>query len=219
MKKTAPIYALLILIFFSCKKKDEIVQLTFNFKNESTLLDKSLSYIKAASPGEFLSQYSTSTKVFFYYDGATSIGGAELFYSIKSDKCDMIQIYALNQTVSGSFNLIMLANNELGAALDYQLIYTDTYSIKYTKVFNTLNELQNFITINAISDTKINSLTGYYQTNEYIFLVGGMTQNSVYYPLAQINSASKSKKTQSTPMTKSMVTENFKFILKEDISK
>lgn len=197
MKTHLSLLFISLFLFSACSHDDDdakIKQLDFTCKNMATLITKSTSYIKSASPGTIMQQFCTETKLNFLYTESTTLGNLQLFYSLISAKCDWICIYSYDLTLEASYKMIAHADSELGAAYTYRLIYTNSESVTTTRFFDSLAQAQTYISTNGIELAKINSLLAYYPTTDYYYYAGGVTEESIYYPLIEIDPASSNKK-------------------------
>jgi hypothetical protein len=213
MKKQLSLLFISLLLFSACgDDEDEIDQLHFSFKNEASLIGKLTSYIKSASPGTIMSQYTTDTTLYFLYDESTTLGDLELFYNLESKKCNGVGIYSYTETLTASYSMILQADSELGTAYGYVLVYTDSESNADTTFFDTLSDMQAYISANSIAATNITYLAGYYPTDEYDYYAGGLTDESTstYWPFTEIYPKDGSKKSAPSSAINDHIFENIK---------
>jgi hypothetical protein len=173
MKKILIAGLAILLILSGCKKDEDISQLSFTLKHLASLVGKSSSYIKQASPGE-LDEEDPEYLYFIADDKIQGVDEAYLYYNLTDSKCDWLQTFSkwlddLNEIES----MMTYAEDELGEAEEYQLSYYDVDLILQDETFATFDELWSFINDNAILIDDIDWAAGIYHYENYYVLAGG----------------------------------------------
>lgn len=176
MKKVLLLLLVVFFTFASCKKdKDDIDKLNFTVKNQASLIGKSQSYIKQASPGSFNEDVSQDDLLLFDYSDDSQMGtDAFLAYKFTDNKC-----YFATLLSSGTFATLQymmeFIKGELGVANTYELEYYDGLDL-VEEAFSNDDNLWNFIENNNISEEDIDVI---FTTQEYNNLaVGTLSFNS-----------------------------------------
>jgi hypothetical protein len=159
---------LLFVVFFSfaaCKKdKNDVDKLDFTVKNMASLIGKSKSYIKQASPGTFDQSISQDDLLFFDYSGDSHLGtGAVIGYNFTSNKCDGALLLS-----SGTFTrlqyMMEFTEGELGAADAYGVDYYDGLDL-IEEVFLNYDDLWTFVENNDIAEEDIELIAAMQEYN------------------------------------------------------
>jgi hypothetical protein len=193
MKKLAWLLGLLLIVLAGCNDdEEEVAQLSFSYTNMATLLDKSGSYIKQASPG-FFYQYVERVDYSYYtyiFDEITVLGTLAISYYLEDDKCNDIIMFTESDELAKAQQLMLIANNELGEASEYVLdFYMDT--VLYEIVFYTYSDLWDYITDKSLFVEDIDNLYAAYYFENNTTYAGGFWQDGEFWPYAEIQAFEK----------------------------
>jgi hypothetical protein len=193
MKKCIGLLGLLILVFAGCNNDEEdVAQISFSYANMATLLDKSGSYIKQASPGSFY-QYVEKVDYSYYtyvFDEITVLGSLAINYHMIDDACDDILMFTASEELAKAQELMLIANQELGEASLYLLDFISDSTL-YETTFTTYSSLWAFITDNSYTVDDIYQLYSLYSYNDYTTYAGGFWDSGEFWPFAEITAAAK----------------------------
>ena len=193
MKKLAWLLGLIMIVIAGCNDDEEdVAQLSFSYTNMASLLDKSGSYIKQASPG-FFYQYVERVDYSYYtyiFDEITVLGGLAISYYLEDDNCNDIMMFTESDELAKAQQLMLIANNELGEASEYVLdFYIDT--VLYEIVFYTYSDLWDYITDKSLFVEDIDNLYAAYYFENNTTYAGGFWQDGEFWPFAEIEGFQK----------------------------
>lgn len=168
MKKALLLFLVVFFSFAACKKdKNDVDKLNFTVKNLASLIGKSQSYIKQASPGTFNESVSQDDLLFFDYSGDSHLGtGAVLGYNFTSNKCDGALLLS-----SGTFTrlqyMMEFTEEELGVADAYELDYYDGLDL-IEEAFSNYDDLWDFVENNDIAEEDIDLIAAMQEYNSLV---------------------------------------------------
>src|SRR4030043_1138502 len=110
MKKLLWLLGILLIVFAGCNDdEEEVAQLSCSCPNMATLLGKSGSYIKQASPGTFYKyvEYVDYSYYTYVFDEITVLGSLAINYQIIEDKCDDILMFTESEELEKARELML----------------------------------------------------------------------------------------------------------------
>jgi len=193
MKKTVWLLVLVVMAFAGCNDdEEEVAQLSFSYPNMATLIGKSGSYIKQASPGAFYKyvEYVDYSYYTYIFDEITVLGSLALNYQILEDECDDILMFTASEELDKAKELMLIATNELGEAGMYFLDYIYDSTV-YEITFTTYSSLWAHITDNSYTVDDIFQIYSVYLYDDYTTYAGGFWDEGEFWPFAEIAAVNK----------------------------
>jgi len=193
MKKLAWLLGLIMIVFAGCNDDEEdVAQLSFTYPNMASLLDKSGSYIKQASPGIFY-QYVERVGYSYYtyvFDEITVLTSLAITYYLQDNKCNDIMMFTQSDELAKAQQLMLIAKEELGEASEYVLDFYED-SVLYEIVFYTYSSLWDYITDNSLFVEDIDNLYAAYYFENNTTYAGGFWEDGEFWPFAEIEAFQK----------------------------
>jgi hypothetical protein len=193
MKKLLALLALVMIVFTGCNNdEEEVAQLPFTYGNMATLLGKSGSYIKQASPGTFYKyvEYVDYSYYTYLFDEITVLGSMVINYQMTEDACNDILIFTESAELAKAQELMLIATEELGEASLYVLDFVFDSTL-FEVTFNTYADLWAYIADKSYTVDDIYQLYSLYLYTSYTTYAGGYWDGGEFWPFAEVVGVTK----------------------------
>jgi hypothetical protein len=188
MKKITGLVFVIFFVFAGCNDDEEdVAQLSFSYTNMATLIGKSGSYVKQASPGTFYRYVEFVDYCYYTYlfDEITVLGNSALNYYLTGDACYDIRIYTESAELATAQELMLIATQELGEASIYIFHFIED-SILYEVKFSTYAALWDYIETQSYTVEDIYEIYSAYIYTDITIYAGGFWENEEFWPFAEI---------------------------------